>query len=397
MKVTWTPLSSLDLYTDARRAFSSTGPSVQPDFVGAGATYRVLPGVSLEARHREVMLPGDSANYAITNLGVRSRLGEHAEAWSSYQIAGANGEYNAAIVGLNNQIRFANGLTLNASAERREGVGHASIADPVRALPFLQNEEDYTAFGAGAELLPSAAPYRLSARGEYRDGTLRSVRLLTAAGDVSLARSLALIERTDFSRTMQNEPASSLSRRMSTMWGLAFRPIGGDALNALAKIQYVSALNPLTAGVLASQGEETRTIAALETVWAPAPALEVAIRYATRRTAAFIPQLDGTMTPQRSTADYIGNRFGVDITPWLAARAEARLLVEHASGTSRWDIAPQLAFSRAGLEAAVGYRVGDLRDPDFSVNGGPGWFLTFGAKVTERSARSAAEFWRHRP
>jgi hypothetical protein len=111
---------------------------VQPDFVGAGATYRILPGVSLDARHRQVFLPGDSANYSITNLGVRSRVGGHTEAYSSYQIAGANGEYNAAIVGLNNQLRFANGLTLNSSAERREGVGHASIADPVRALPFLK-------------------------------------------------------------------------------------------------------------------------------------------------------------------------------------------------------------------------------------------------------------------
>ncbi len=396
MKVTWMALPALDLFTDAHHRFSSTGTSVQPDYVGGGATYRILPGVSLEARHREVMLPGDSAGYGITNLGVRSRIGDHAEAWSSYQIAGANGEYNAAIVGLNNQVRLANGLTLNASAERREGVGHTSIADPVRALPFLQNEEDYTALALGAEFLPSKSPYRLSARGEYRDGTIRSVRMFDAAGDVSFARSLALLQRTGYTQTMQSDAVSSFSRKLSTMWGLAFRPIGGDALNALAKVQYVDAVNPLAAGVLASQGEETRTIAALETVWSPVPVFELATRYATRRTSALIPQLDGTMTPQRSTADYIGNRVGVDITRWLAARAETRLLVEHASNTVRWDMAPQLALSRAGLEAAVGYRVGDLRDPDFSVNGGAGWFVTFGAKITERSASSVAEFWRKR-
>jgi uncharacterized repeat protein (TIGR01451 family) len=398
MKVTWMPLAKLDLFTDAHHRFSSTGTTVQPDFVGAGLTYRVMPGISLEARHREVTLPNDSGGYGITNLGVRSRLGEHSEAWSSYQIAGANGEYNAAIVGLNNQLRFANGLTLNATAERREGVGHANIADPVRALPFLQNEEDYTAFGLGAELLPSQKPYRLSAKGEYRDGTLRSVRMLDAAGDISFARSLALLERTGYMQTLQSQPAltSALSRKMSTMWGLAFRPIGGDALNALAKVQYVNALNPLTAGVLASRGEEARTIAALETVWSPMPVVELATRYAARRTSALIPQLDGSTTSQQSTADYIGNRLNVDITPWLAARAEGRLLMEHSSSTTRWDVAPQLALSRAGLEAAVGYRVGDLRDPDFSVNGGAGWFLTFGAKITERSAKSAAEFWRAR-
>lgn len=396
MKVTWMPLAKLDLFTDAHHRFSSTGTSVQPDFIGAGATYRVMPGISLEARHREVTLPNDSGGYGITNLGVRSRLGEHSEAWSSYQIAGANGQYNAAIVGLNNQLRFANGFTLNATAERREGVGHANIADPVRALPFLQNEEDYTALGLGAELLPSQKPYRLSARGEYRDGTLRSVRMLDAAGDVSFARSLALLERTGYVETEQSQPTASLSRKMSSMWGLAFRPIGGDALNALAKVQYVNALNPLTAGVLASRGEEARTIAALETVWSPIPVFEIATRYATRRTSALIPQLDGSTTSQQSTADYVGNRLNVDITPWLAARAEARILMEHSSNTTRWDMAPQLAFSRAGLEAALGYRVGDLRDPDFSVNGGAGWFLTFGAKITERSAKSAAEFWRAR-
>src|SRR5206468_10179287 len=254
MKVTWMPVSRLDLFTDAHHRFNSSGTSVQPDYVGAGVTYRVFPGLSLEARHREVMLPGDSAGYGITNLGVRSRLGDHSEAWSSYQIAGANGEYNAAIVGLNNQLRFANGFTLNASAERREGVGHASIADPVRALPFLQNEEDYTAVGLGAEFLPSKSPYRLSARGEYRDGTLRSVRMLDASGDVSFARSLALLERTGFTQTSQANVATSFSRKLSSMWGLAFRPIGGDQLNALAKIQYIDATNPLTGGVLASQG-----------------------------------------------------------------------------------------------------------------------------------------------
>ena len=396
MKVTWTPLPSLDLYSDGRRAFQSSGSTIQPDYVGLGAAYRVLPGVSLEARQRQVFMPGDSANYSITNLGVRSRVGDHTEAWSSYQIAGANGEYNAAIVGLNNSIRFSNGLTLNASAERREGVGRANIADPVRALPFLQNEEDYTAFGAGAELLPSQKPYRLSMRGEYRDGTLRSVRLLDASGDVSFSRSVALLEKTAYTQTSQSDALATFSRNLSTMTGFAFRPVGGDALNALAKIQYVNATNPLTAGVLTARGDEARTIMALETVWAPISIVEVATRYATRRTAAMIPQLDGSITPQRSTADYVGSRLGVDITSWLAVRAETRVLLEHSSATTRWDMAPQLAFSHAGLEAAVGYRIGDLRDPDFSVNGGAGLFVTFGVKVTERSAKSVAEFWRAR-
>src|SRR4029078_10893676 len=92
-----------------------------------------------------------------------------------------------------------------------------------------------------------------------------------------------------------------------------------------------NALNPLTAGVLASRGEEARTIAALETVWSPMPVFEIATRYAARRTSALIPQLDGSTTSQQSTADYVGNRVNVDITPWLARRPGAGPGAEHAS------------------------------------------------------------------
>jgi hypothetical protein len=48
------------------------------------------------------------------------------------------------------------------------------------------------------------------------------------------------------------------------------------------------------------------------------------------------------------------------------------------------------------VELAAGYRFGDLRDPDFAVTGGHGWFATFGARVTEESLSSVAAFWRHR-
>jgi hypothetical protein len=45
---------------------------------------------------------------------------------------------------------------------------------------------------------------------------------------------------------------------------------------------------------------------------------------------------------------------------------------------------------------AAGYRIGNLRDPDFATRGGNGFFLAFGVRVTERTAASAAAFWRER-
>src|SRR5207247_5169484 len=104
---------------------------------------------------------------------------------------GVSGAGNAAIIGLRNRLQITPHLAVNVLFERRQGVGRASVADPVRALPFLQTEADYWSVGAGLELLPKRAPYRLTARGEYKDGTLQSTRLATVAGDVAFASPFA--------------------------------------------------------------------------------------------------------------------------------------------------------------------------------------------------------------
>ena len=49
-----------------------------------------------------------------------------------------------------------------------------------------------------------------------------------------------------------------------------------------------------------------------------------------------------------------------------------------------------------GLEIATGYRFGDLNDPDFSVRGGHGLFVTLSAALTEKLFPTAAAFWRPR-
>src|SRR5256885_11976808 len=61
-------------------------------------------------------------------------------------------------------LQLSSDLTVNVLFERRVGVGRASIADPVRALPFLQTEGDYWSAGAGLELLPKGEIGRASCR-----------------------------------------------------------------------------------------------------------------------------------------------------------------------------------------------------------------------------------------
>jgi hypothetical protein len=398
LKVSWKPSSRLSMWTEGRHEFGGEGAMQRPDYLGAGAAFEVNKSVSLEARYRRAFLPGDSGSYSVTDLGIRSKLGFGTEAYGSYQIAGVSGAHNAALVGLRNHLQVGQSWSLNALFERRMGLNRASSLDPVRALPFLQLEEDYWSLGLGAEFLPQRAPYRLSARAELRNGDVRSNRLLTLAGDVSLNRSLALLSRQDLAGTEQNSSGlDTKGHRYSSLWGLAFRPTHSDALNVLTKFEWIDAENQNAGSVLGGTSGEGRTIFATEGIYQPSARSELAARFALRRSVGSLVAPDGTSVPLRSLANFVGWRASAVVLPLLEVRAEGRLLMERTSGTNRYDIAPQLAFlPQRAVEIVAGYRFGDLRDPDFAVNGGHGWFVTFGARVTERTVASAADFWRQR-
>ncbi len=149
--------------------------------------------------------------------------------------------------------------------------------------------------------------------------------------------------------------------------------------------------------MLARDGEERRVIGIAEAIWAPFTWSEFAGRFAVRRTEADILFADSTTQNLVSWADYIGGRLNLDLARWLAVRGEGRLLIEHNTHSQRWDAAPSLVLIPIeGFEAQVGYRFGDLRDPDFAVRGGEGWYAMFSARLTERIFPTTADFWRHR-
>jgi len=397
LKLQWKPLSRWTLFTEGRRQFTSAGTGMQPDYVGVGSSLEVNPNVALEVRHRQVFLPGNGG-YGVTDLGVRTRIGAGTEAYGKYQIAGVDGGRNAALVGLRNRLTLGSAWALNTQFERRSGLGRASVFDPVRALPFLQTEEDYWSVGFGAEFLKPGSPLRLSARSEYRNGDIRSTALVTVAGDVSLNRSLAVLSRQELLRSDQNASGvTARGHRYSTLWGLAFRPVHSDALNLLGKVEWLNADNGNGGGVLTGSRAEGRTILAGEAVWQPRIGAEVVLRYAYRQSTGSLVASDGTTLRLRSTADFVGWRGSQRIRSFLELRADGRLLNERVSGTSRYDLAPELALlPHPALEIVTGYRLGSLRDPDFAVDGGHGWFLMFGARVTEGTVASVAEFWRQR-
>jgi uncharacterized repeat protein (TIGR01451 family) len=398
-KITWTPTSNFSLWTDGRYQFQNVGAVVVPDYFGGGAAFRVSPRLSLEAGFRQVMLDRDSLGYSIGSLGVRSDLGLGTQAYGSYQVAGGiSGARNAAIVGLNNQLNVGSAWKINTMFERRFGLQDAVISDPVRALPFLQQEEDYWSAGLGIDLVPQDAPFRLSTRGEFRDGQFRSTRHAYLAGDLSISRSLALLTRNEWIWTEQEIGGGlASSERRASLWGLAFRPIGSDALNVLTKFEWIEERSPFGGGVLTTDGKEQRMIGLAEAIWAPFKWSEMDVRYAVRRTEADNPLETGEVQNLTSWADYLGGRLNLYLAKWVAVRSEGRMLYEHTSGAMRWDASPSLVFIPIdGFEAQGGYRFGDLKDPDFSVRGGEGWYVMFTARLTERVFPTSADFWRSR-
>src|SRR5437667_381083 len=182
LKTKWGPTPKLQLWTEARRHFSLSGPDIAPEVLGFGGTYRVAPSVALEASQRYVSRSDSLGNYAISSIGVRSDMGHGTQAWGSYQLI----------------------------------------------------------------------------------------------GDVAFDASLALLTRQQFSQDARS--GAPLSRQLSSLWGLAFRPAHSDRLNMLAKFQWTDSRNPLGAGVLVSQGAERKLIGAAELIWAPGPTLGIGTR-----------------------------------------------------------------------------------------------------------------------
>jgi hypothetical protein len=116
-----------------------------------------------------------------------------------------------------------------------------------------------------------------------------------------------------------------------------------------------------------------------------------------RRAQADAVYPDGTPQSLTAWADYAGGRMDITLARWLSVRGDARMLVQRSSGVTTWDASPTLALRPVnGLEVATGYRFGDLTDPDFSVRGGHGAFVTLSATLTEKVFPTAAAFWRGR-
>ena len=391
VEVAWQPSSRVRLWTEVQNSFLQQQGAGLGDFIGGGASLAVIKQFSLEARHLQVKndVTGD---YSVTRFGLKSNLDHGTRAWGSYEIAGGvDRQTNAAVVGLNQRVRLGQSWAVNAMMERRLGIEKAALSDPLRAAPFGQQEEDFWSAGLSLEFLPKDGPYSASAQVERRDGAVRSSEMANFAAAVTFNRSLALLSRGTYNRMDDSNTGLPTQISMSGLFGLALRPAGSDAVNALLKLEWRQNENQAQQTVFGTLGSESRLIGAAEIIWNPVAGVELGGRYAVRGTRF----VTGAQEPLTSLAHYMGSRLDLGLTSWLGVGGEGRLLMEGTTGEMRWDVAPVLKLTPLkAFEIAGGYRLGDLRDPDFASNGGQGWFVTLQLRVTENNP--IVDYWKNR-
>ncbi len=381
----------------------------RPDQMGAGVAYRLTDGLKLEATHRVAAMPdssaGASTRYAVTSVNLRTSTLFGGEAWGGVERAGSTRASHAAVLGWNQRLAVGGGWAVNTLYERRVGLSRASLVDPVRALPFARTEGDRWSVGGGLEWLPTSDHSRFALHGEGRNGDGRRGSRFTLSGDAPLGADAALLTLHDWAHYTVTTAglAGQDSRQDRSLLGMALRPVGGDRLNVLGKLEWRRTVNPLggAAGastVLGGTGEDTRLLGAADAIWAATTLTEIATRYAVRWSAND-QLLSPAGTPLGIRSQYLGARAeqALKRDGVVRLRVDGRMLLEQASGTAPWSVAPSLAL-RVGprIELEGGYRMGALVDRDFAANGGSGLFATVGVRFTESLIGGPAAFWRDR-
>jgi hypothetical protein len=245
--------------------------------------------------------------------------------------------------------------------------------------------------------MPGGDAARFAFNGEMQRGQLTSGSRLQLTGDAALNAGLAVITLHDWSSRRDAARVGNVgeSRADRSLLGLAMRPVTTDRFNLLAKIEWRRTANPIGDALLSSSGRELRLISSTDAVWAMTRTTEVSMRYALRNSTADIAGDSGQRV--HLTNHFGGARLEQRLIGGLRVRADARLLMETASGTKVWNAAPSAVYDFQGrvlLEG--GYRFGALRDPDFAAVGGAGAFATIGIRLTENLLASPAAFWRDR-
>jgi hypothetical protein len=340
---------------DARASTGSLGGSLQ-----GGATYATGGGsVYLNQRFTDERATSTSA----TVLGAQAPIGRGSRAYTEYQWEqAAAGSRRLSLLGLQRQWRQGPGVTVFVSGEY--GRTDASAGATRRGT-----------LAGGLAYAPEQGP-QASTRAEWRrdrGAVERRQVLWVDHGESRINDDLVLLGDFRYSRTRDLLAGRDEARFQEHALGLAYRPLHGDRLNAIARYTRLDELGPAVTGDSARVATLMDVFSAEGTVdlsalvqWSGKGAVRamrerpVGAPEARTRTSLWISRV--------STAVRGPLRYGVEYR-WLGQR-EAHDLRQGWLHELTWD------FTR-NLRAGGGFNFTDFSDNEFSRNDYSvrGWFI----------------------
>lgn len=371
----------VSIWAENRYALGDAQARHGGDQIGAGISVRLLERLRIEGQHRRIRA---ESPYSLTSVMLNLDSWEGGRVWGGVESTESTRRDHGLAFGLAQTLDLPGGWSVTSQLERRFGLDGVDLTDPVRALPFPQVERDRFTAGLGARWSDREGDRSFSARGEYNDGDFVSGHRVEILGEVAIGRDMTLLTRHDW---MLNErvlgAGVELERRDHSLLGLAFRPTGSNALDALAKVEWRRTVRPDNFGDAMLAGENERLIGAADLAWTPLPALQAIVRYAIRGNT-YTNTAFGDLEV-RSVSHFAGSSVERRIHGRLSGRLDGRLLHIGTTSDSRWSLAPMLVLDLSEFEIEAGYRAGNLRDIDFAGRGGLGFFASIGLRLTERS------------
>ncbi len=298
-----------------------------------------------------------------TIFGGETPFGRKGKVYTEYQWENADqGDRNVSILGAQQQWQLKPGLQFLLSGET--GVIDADAGDTSRY-----------SLAAGLRYTHAAgltATTRNELRREWGVQNLRQF-LTTNHLELKLNPDYTLLGKYRYSITHDHQDDSIQARFEERSLGIAYRPIGHDRFNALARYTRQSDQRPLNL-VGTNYDEMSQEVASVEWSYELTSKLEWVDKLAVR-----IREEQSADYPVRETTTFLNiNRLNYRVRPRIELGAEYRLLSVDETNDQRHGWATELSWRvMEHMRVGGGYNFTDFSDNEFSTNDYTvhGWFL----------------------
>ncbi|HNS33522.1 MAG TPA: hypothetical protein PKN36_11220, partial [bacterium] len=296
-----------------------------------------------------------------TAVGVEAALSPTTSAFNEYRLSGGkDGQSNQQSIGLRNKFSLGENITGNLTVEKLN-----TLSGNER-----QSRPDSFAAGAGFEYLPKE-DLKLTSRFEHRHERAEISNLAELGISCMFHPDYSFMLR---QRLFYNDfSAGGKQTTFRTLMGLAYRPVGNDRFNALARLEFKSDRNTNTTPGY----DQNSYIASVEGNYQANRRMQITGKYAGKLAEDY-----GTS----SYTDLVSGRLVYDITDRFDMGIEGRVLNSYKAGTTLLGGSAEIGYRLVkNCWLSLGYSF-DSFDEDLTGNtySGKGPYLMLRFKLDEK-------------